>query len=73
MKRSGLAAVGGKCDILWLLAWKSSSGCSLFRKSSVRGEGREPQVLGWEYPLTSFDCLRRRIEDISCGNCSGIA
>lgn len=54
--------------------------CSLFRKTSVSGERRfspvgEPQlpVMGWEDPLTSFDCLRRRIEDISYENCSGIA
>lgn len=35
----------------------------------------EPQVpvLGWEDALTSFDYLRRGIEDISYENCSGIA
>lgn len=54
--------------------------CSLIRKSSVSGERRfplvgEPEVpvLAWEDPLTSFDCLRRRIEDISHENCTGIA
>lgn len=43
-----------------------------WREERMVGEAQVP-VLGWEDPLTSFDCLRRRIEDSSYENCSGIA
>lgn len=65
---------GWKCEMcnsgeetVWLLAWKSSSAAACWGKG-LSGERMvwEPQgpVLGWKDPLTSFDCLWRRIEGI---------